>query len=96
MSPDAKEKSPIRTLRERRGGVPREVRERDRRRRVIRKKLREILAGGPRTVPDLAAAAELPTAETLWFVMAMKKYGEVVEGDLRGGYYEYALKETPE
>ena len=59
-------------------------------------KIKQVLATGPRTVPELAAAAGLSTAETLWYVMAMKKYGQVAEGtkDRTETYYPYELVST--
>lgn len=87
-------KADLRTLRERRGGVPEEVKESDRRRREILRRIRGVLDEGARTVPGIARAVELTTTETLFFVMALKKYGEVVEGEEREGWYEYARKEV--
>ena len=56
-------------------------------------KIRETLMAGPRTIPHLAEAIGLSTAETLWYVMAMKKYGQVAEGgkDRKASYYPYVL-----
>ena len=55
--------------------------------------IREALRAGPRTIPHLAESIGLPTAETLWYVMAMKKYGQVAEGskDRKASYYPYEL-----
>ena len=56
-------------------------------------KIKKCLAEGPATVPELAAASGLPTHEALWFVSALKKYGQVVEGakDRGESYFPYQL-----
>jgi hypothetical protein len=43
------------------------------------------------TVPEIAAAADLPSDKVLWYVTALRKYGQVVEGDQDGGYFRYLL-----
>jgi predicted transcriptional regulator len=87
----AGEKKPIQVLRERRGGVPKELLERSRAHTKTRKKILQALKDGPKTVPEVAKATAMPSHEVLWRLMGMKKYGLVVEGGERDGYYEYAL-----
>ena len=53
----------------------------------ITRQLRE----GPRTVPSLAEATGLPTEKVFWHLMALRKYGKVVDGALDGDYYQYRL-----
>jgi predicted transcriptional regulator len=60
---------------------------------AFRKRLREVMAHGPQTVPEIAAAADLPSEEVLWHVMAMKKYDLVREVGKDGEYYQYVLAE---
>lgn len=97
----AKGKKPIAILRQRRGGVPRELVEQNRRQTADRRRIVDALRSGPKTVPEIAAQTNLPPHETLWHLMSMKKYGKLVEGQQRGDYFEYALaeeapqKETP-
>ena len=88
----AETKKPIRILRERRGGVPRELVEANRRRKAVRERIIGALGSGPKTVPELAHDTGIPGDIVFWHVMGMKKYGLVVEGEERDGYYEYALK----
>lgn len=90
------EKKPIQILRERRGGIPKELVALNREQTRTRKKLTEALKAGPKTVPEIADATDIPTHEAFWYLMGMKKYGKVVEGEERDGYYEYALKEEEE
>lgn len=46
---------------------------------AVRKTLRRVLQSEPKSVPEIAAAVEMPAHEVLWHVTAMKKYGQVVE-----------------
>lgn len=88
-----KEKKPIQILRERRGGVPKDLLARNREQKKLMRRLREAIRDGPRTVPEIAAETGVGTGEVLWHLMALKKFGEVIEGEERDGYFEYALKE---
>jgi hypothetical protein len=83
---------PIEILRDRMGGVSKELQASVKEQGRIRKALRSALAGGPRTVPELGAQCELPTPTVLWHLMAMRRYGEVVEAGEAGDYVRYALK----
>jgi predicted transcriptional regulator len=88
-----KEKKPIQILRERRGGTPKDILARRGEQRRLLKRLRQALADGPRTVPEVAAETGVDSGEVLWHLMALKKYGELVEGEERDCYFEYSLKE---
>lgn len=78
-------------LKERLGAVPKPVMELSRTQAKVQRELRGVLKKGPGTVPEIHAATGIPTREVLWHLMAMKKYGKVVEGEERDGYYEYTL-----
>jgi predicted Rossmann fold nucleotide-binding protein DprA/Smf involved in DNA uptake len=56
---------------------------------LVRDRLLELLAPGPMTVPELAAAAGLPAEEVMIWVMGMRKYGYVVEEKGSGRVFEY-------
>lgn len=58
---------------------------------AVRKQIREAMAGGPMTVPEVAAAIQLPSTEVLWHMMAMKKYDLLEELGMEGEYYQYQL-----
>ena len=88
-----KEKKPIQVLRERRGGVPKDLLAKNREQKRLLKRLKEALRDGPRTVPEVAAETGVGAGEILWYLMALKKFGEVAEGEERDGYFEYSLKE---
>jgi hypothetical protein len=53
--------------------------------------IKNQLKDGARTVPEIAAATGTSTAETLWFVATLKKYGEIKEAEKDGSYFKYAL-----
>jgi predicted transcriptional regulator len=59
-------------------------------RRAI-KAIKEQLQDEARTVPEIAVATGLESAEVLWFIATLKKYGEILEGDKDGGYFRYYL-----
>jgi biotin operon repressor len=58
------------------------------------KAIKEQLQDAARTVPEIAEATGLASAEVLWFIATLKKYGEIVEGDKDGGYFRYYLAEA--
>ena len=93
MTEEPQKEKPIKIIRERRGGVPKDLVERSRAQTKMQKAIIQVLEDGPKTVPEVAKAAAIPSHEVLWKLMGMKKYGLVVEGEERDGYYQYALKE---
>jgi hypothetical protein len=60
---------------------------------AVRKNLSRVLQGEPKTISEIAEAAELLPNDVLWHVTAMKKYGEVVEDGMDEDfeYYLYRL-----
>jgi len=93
MTEEPQTEKPIKIIRKRRGGVRQELLERSRTQTKTRKRIVQALEDGPKTVPEIAKVTAIPGHEVLWKLMGMKKYGLVVEGEQRDGYYEYALKE---
>jgi hypothetical protein len=55
------------------------------------KKIKEHLDGEGATIPEIAEKTGMATAEILWFVMALKKYGQVIEGHKEDDYFKYQL-----
>ena len=90
---EEKVKKPVQILRERHGGVSKQLKERVSEQTKIRKKIAEALRDKPRTVPEISEISGIPAHKVLFYLMGMKKYGEVIEGEERDDYYEYALKE---
>jgi len=58
---------------------------------VFRRELRKAMKGGPKTIPEIAEAVQLPSDQVLWHVMAMKKYDLVREVGMQAEYYQYQL-----
>lgn len=64
--------------------------------RQIRKKIVECLKGGEKTIPEIASETGLPSPLVTWYVMTMRKYGEIEETEEDGEYYRYRLAEGVE
>lgn len=62
---------------------------------IVQDKIVELLREGPKTLPEIAEALEQPTREVMLWVMAMWRYGTLVETGKANadGYYEYQLKQ---
>ena len=90
----AKERKPIQVLRERRGGMSEEFKSYYQRQVKLRKELVAALKGGPKTVPELARALNLPGQEVIWHLMALRKYGEAAIVGQVGDYVQFGLKEA--
>jgi len=58
---------------------------------AFRKELQNAMKGGPKTIPEIAEAAQLPSDQVLWHVMAMKKYDLIRGVGMEGEYYQYQL-----
>jgi|DewCreStandDraft_4_1066084.scaffolds.fasta_scaffold13818_3 predicted transcriptional regulator len=83
----------LKVFRERMGGVSEAKKEWARRQKETVKAIRAALQRRPMTVPLLAAETGLPAKDVLWYVLALKRYGQIVEGGRQGDYLLYRLKE---
>ncbi|MGC9198668.1 MAG: hypothetical protein ACP5E5_06965 [Acidobacteriaceae bacterium] len=90
------EKQALMTMRERMGGISDAKKEHQRQLVAARKGIRKLLAEKPATVPQIAAALQLPTDQTLWHLTGMRKYGFVTEAGEDGDYLLYALVQGEE
>lgn len=88
----AKPKRPIEILRERHGGMSKELKDYFNEQQKVYKALRAALKNGPRTVPQLAKECSLPSPVVMWHLMALRRYGEVLDGPEQSGYLLYTLK----
>ena len=61
--------------------------------KAVRRQICTALREGPKTIPEIAAAVEMPADEVLWHVTAMKKYDLVAEAGMCGEYYQYQMAE---
>ena len=61
----------------------------------MRKRILDLLRGGPRTVPEVAAALGLERHEAMWWMMGFVRYGNLraTEEVTEDGYYRYELVE---
>lgn len=53
----------------------------------------QVICDAPKTVPEIAAEIGKPAHDVLWFVMALKKYGIVIEMGMCGDYPLYQRAE---
>jgi predicted Rossmann fold nucleotide-binding protein DprA/Smf involved in DNA uptake len=61
-----------------------------------RKAISRAMQGAPKSVPQIAEASGIPAHEVLYYVAAMKKYGDVVEAGLDENYEYYLYRLEPE
>ena len=86
-----KPKRAIEVLRERHGGMSKELKDYFNEQQKIYKALRAALKNGPRTVPQLAKECSLPSPTVMWHLMALRRYGQVLDGPEENGYLLYTL-----
>jgi len=86
---DDKEK--LKALREERKEILERNKERLKKQNQEVNLIKKELKNGSKTVPELASATGLPGEKVLWYVMALKKYNEIQEGELSGEYFKYIL-----
>jgi predicted transcriptional regulator len=55
------------------------------------KAIKGQLKEGVETVPRIAEATGIPADRVLWYIAALKKYGEISESEKDGGYFRYML-----
>ena len=59
--------------------------------KAIRGQICHAMRDGPKTVPEVAEATDLPADRVLWHITAMRKYDLVAEAGMCGEYYTYQL-----
>ncbi len=82
----------LKKLNETRGPVRQDLRDYVAAQNKAQKAILEALGSGPKTVPELAAAAGLDHQKTLWYVTGLRKYGKVEDVPGRAAYPKYILK----
>jgi predicted Rossmann fold nucleotide-binding protein DprA/Smf involved in DNA uptake len=55
------------------------------------KAITEQMQDAPKTVPEIAEAANMPSSDVMWYIATLKKYGQVLEVDQEGSYFRYQL-----
>jgi DNA-directed RNA polymerase specialized sigma subunit len=73
--------------------VPKELVEKSKEFNRIKKLFTQALKAGPKTVPEVAAELNMPSAEAMYWMMTLRKYELIVETEevTDEGYYKYTL-----
>ena len=58
------------------------------------KAIKEQLKDNPKTVPEIAEAAGIPSSDIMWYMATMKKFGQVLEAEQDGSYFRYQLADN--
>lgn len=85
------QKQALATLRTSLGGISEQKRQTQKHLVAARKAIQKHLESQPATIPQIAAALDMPSDEALWHVTGLRKYGKVVESGEDGDYPLYAL-----
>ncbi len=88
------DKVSVAAFRDKRGGMSDDLKAYVKDQNRLRKAILASLKAGNCTVPDIAGQHGLNTADVMWTLMAMKRYGKVVEAEQKGDYFTYRLKEV--
>ena len=57
--------------------------------KAIRRQICQPIRDEAKTVPEIATLTGIPADQVLWHVMAMKKFGQIIETGMCGEYYLY-------
>lgn len=87
-------KADVKIFRERMGGLTDTRKAMQKEQRDAEKAIHKAIGVMPRTVPEIAQETEIPSERIMWYLMAFKRYGKVVEVDQVGDYYRYIWKEA--
>lgn len=82
----------LKKLGEIRGPVPQELRDYLAGQNKAHKAILDALKDGPKTPPEIAAAAGLPHDKAIWHIAALRKYGRIADVPCRGDWPKYELK----
>ncbi|MGD9642823.1 MAG: transcriptional regulator [Elusimicrobiales bacterium] len=82
----------LKKLNETRGPVAQELRDYVAAQNKAQQAILKALKEGPKSVPELSAAAGLETGRALWYLSGLRKYGKIEDVPGRGDYPKYTLK----
>jgi hypothetical protein len=73
--------------------VPDEVKEKSKKFVRMRKAIKASLKEGPKSIPQLVEEMKLPTDVVTYYVMSLRKFGDIAVGELDEDdeYYSYEL-----
>lgn len=91
MTVDSEQKAALKKLRRQRKEIVAAAAYRLKAQNATIRRIKAHLAQNAATVPQIAAATGMQTDRVLWYVAALKKYGEIVEAEKDGAYFRYAL-----
>jgi predicted transcriptional regulator len=57
--------------------------------------IKEQMKNDVGTVPQIARETGISPDKVLWYIAALKKYGEISEAEKDGGYFQYVLAPGP-
>jgi predicted transcriptional regulator len=57
--------------------------------------IKEQMKNDVGTVPGIARETGISPDKVLWYIAALKKYGEISEAEKDGGYFQYVLTAGP-
>jgi predicted transcriptional regulator len=83
----------MKALRESRKETIDRVRDRVKEQNRVERLIAGAVKDGPKSVPEISGVTGLPPETVLWYLMALKKYGKVTEGQKQDSYFAYAMKE---
>ena len=86
------DKQALKALREERKEMIAAAKENLKRMLAEAKPVKQALAEGAATVPQIAQKTGQPSERVLWHLMAMKKFGQVREVKQDGDYFQYELE----
>ena len=92
MTEEKKKQLTVTLMKEKRT-VPDEVKEKSKKFVRIRKAIKASLKEGPKTIPQLVEEMKLPTDVVTYYVMSLRKFGDIAVGELDDDdeYYSYEL-----
>ena len=94
------EKEAMKKLRKARRQTIKAVGARLKKQRKAIEAIKEELKDKAGTVPEIAEATGIPSSEVLWYLAALKNYGQILEGEKEGSYFRYewvgSVPEEPE
>ena len=92
MTEEKKKQLTVTLMKEKRT-VPDEVKEKSKKFIRMRKAIKASLKEGPKTIPQLVEEMKLPTDVVTYYVMSLRKFGDIAVGELDEDdeYYSYEL-----
>lgn len=75
------------------GQVPKALLEEAKTQTRLKAAILSALKAGPLTIPAIGKAAGIDSKTAVYYVMTLRRYGQIRDAGSDGDYYTYALKE---